>query len=187
MRYVLEASVAVASRRSNEPGHPDARRRCMPLFAGTHSPDRTPDRRLTFAESPSCAGEAQRRNRDDERQRSDEGDTMDARGGASGAGGMAGERSATGGLRAPARRGRAAAALWRKQLGMEVGGPSNPRVRSRLVPVTVTVRAAAEGSVAAPLVLVVEERRPSGDPGGVVTTTAAWVGELLATLRGPRA
>jgi predicted nucleic acid-binding protein len=34
VRYVLDASVAVAALRSNEPGHPDALRRCMPLFAG---------------------------------------------------------------------------------------------------------------------------------------------------------
>ena len=34
MRYVLDASVAVAALRSNEPGHADALRRCMPLFAG---------------------------------------------------------------------------------------------------------------------------------------------------------
>ncbi len=34
MRYVLDASVAVAALRSHEPGHSDALRRCMPLFAG---------------------------------------------------------------------------------------------------------------------------------------------------------
>lgn len=34
MTYVLDASVAVAALRRNEPGHPDALRRCMPLFAG---------------------------------------------------------------------------------------------------------------------------------------------------------
>jgi predicted nucleic acid-binding protein len=35
MRYVLDASVAVAALRANEPGHADALRRCMPLFAGS--------------------------------------------------------------------------------------------------------------------------------------------------------
>lgn len=34
MRYVLDASVAVAALRKTEPGHVDALRRCMPLFAG---------------------------------------------------------------------------------------------------------------------------------------------------------
>ncbi len=34
MRYVLDASVAVAALRSGEPGHADALRRCRPLFAG---------------------------------------------------------------------------------------------------------------------------------------------------------
>jgi len=34
MTYVLDASVAVAAMRSTEPGHADALRRCMPLFAG---------------------------------------------------------------------------------------------------------------------------------------------------------
>lgn len=34
MRYVLDASVAVAALRSHEAGHGDALRRCMPLFAG---------------------------------------------------------------------------------------------------------------------------------------------------------
>jgi predicted nucleic acid-binding protein len=34
LRYVLDASVAVAALRSGEPGHADALRRCMPLFAG---------------------------------------------------------------------------------------------------------------------------------------------------------
>lgn len=34
MKYVLDASVAVAALRSSEPGHADALRRCMPLFAG---------------------------------------------------------------------------------------------------------------------------------------------------------
>jgi predicted nucleic acid-binding protein len=34
MRYVLDASVAVAALRRKEPGHAAARRRCMPLFAG---------------------------------------------------------------------------------------------------------------------------------------------------------
>ncbi len=34
MRYILDASVAVAALRSTEPGHADALRRCMPLFAG---------------------------------------------------------------------------------------------------------------------------------------------------------
>ena len=34
MKYVLDASVAVAALRSTEPGHADALRRCMPLFAG---------------------------------------------------------------------------------------------------------------------------------------------------------
>jgi predicted nucleic acid-binding protein len=34
VRYVLDASVAVAALRKTEPGHVDALRRCMPLFAG---------------------------------------------------------------------------------------------------------------------------------------------------------
>ena len=34
MRYVLDASVAVAALRHGEPFHADALRRCMPLFAG---------------------------------------------------------------------------------------------------------------------------------------------------------
>lgn len=34
MRYVLDASVAVAAVRSGEPAHADALRRCLPLFAG---------------------------------------------------------------------------------------------------------------------------------------------------------
>ncbi len=34
MRYVLDASVAVAALRSGEPCHVEALRRCMPLFAG---------------------------------------------------------------------------------------------------------------------------------------------------------
>jgi predicted nucleic acid-binding protein len=34
VRYVLDASVAVAALRSNEPSHQDALRRCTPLFAG---------------------------------------------------------------------------------------------------------------------------------------------------------
>jgi predicted nucleic acid-binding protein len=34
VRYVLDASVAVAALRSNEPFHADALRRCMPLFGG---------------------------------------------------------------------------------------------------------------------------------------------------------
>jgi predicted nucleic acid-binding protein len=34
MKYVLDASVAVAALRSTEPGHAAALRRCMPLFAG---------------------------------------------------------------------------------------------------------------------------------------------------------
>lgn len=34
MRYVLDASVAVAALRSGEAGHGDALRRCMPLFSG---------------------------------------------------------------------------------------------------------------------------------------------------------
>ncbi|HEY6461456.1 MAG TPA: type II toxin-antitoxin system VapC family toxin [Polyangiaceae bacterium] len=34
MRYVLDASVAVAALRASEPHHADALRRCMPLFAG---------------------------------------------------------------------------------------------------------------------------------------------------------
>ena len=34
MKYVLDASVAVAALRATEPGHADALRRCMPLFAG---------------------------------------------------------------------------------------------------------------------------------------------------------
>jgi hypothetical protein len=35
VRYVLDASVAVAALRSVEPGHAQALRRCMPLFVGT--------------------------------------------------------------------------------------------------------------------------------------------------------
>ncbi len=34
MRYVLDASVAVAALREGEPSHEAALRRCMPLFAG---------------------------------------------------------------------------------------------------------------------------------------------------------
>ena len=34
MRYVLDASVAVAALRNTEPLHAEALRRCMPLFAG---------------------------------------------------------------------------------------------------------------------------------------------------------
>jgi predicted nucleic acid-binding protein len=34
MRYVLDASVAVAALRNREPFHTEALRRCMPLFAG---------------------------------------------------------------------------------------------------------------------------------------------------------
>lgn len=34
MKYVLDASVAVAALRANEPSHADALRRCLPLFAG---------------------------------------------------------------------------------------------------------------------------------------------------------
>ena len=34
MKYVLDASVAVAALRPTEPGHAAALRRCMPLFAG---------------------------------------------------------------------------------------------------------------------------------------------------------
>jgi predicted nucleic acid-binding protein len=34
VRYVLDASVAVAALRANEPFHGDALRRCLPLFAG---------------------------------------------------------------------------------------------------------------------------------------------------------
>ena len=34
MTYVLDASVAVAALRDGEPGHREALRRCMPLFAG---------------------------------------------------------------------------------------------------------------------------------------------------------
>lgn len=34
MRYVLDASVAVAALRKTEPLHGDALRRCMPLFSG---------------------------------------------------------------------------------------------------------------------------------------------------------
>jgi predicted nucleic acid-binding protein len=34
MKYVLDASVAVAALRTTEPGHADALRRCLPLFAG---------------------------------------------------------------------------------------------------------------------------------------------------------
>ena len=70
---------------------------------------------------------------------------------------------------------------WRKQLGMEVEGP---RVRATLLPVT--VRGAVEEGVGAAVVLVVKdagrlEIREMSSP------TAAWVGELLTTLRGPRA
>jgi hypothetical protein len=74
---------------------------------------------------------------------------------------------------------------WRKQLGMEVEQASSPRQRSTLVPVTVTVRGGAEDGVGAALVLVVKD-------GGrleireLSSMTAAWVGELLGTLRGPR-
>ena len=34
MTYVLDASVAIAALRGGEPGHREALRRCMPLFAG---------------------------------------------------------------------------------------------------------------------------------------------------------
>ena len=34
MKYVLDASVAVAALRASEPLHADALRRCLPLFAG---------------------------------------------------------------------------------------------------------------------------------------------------------
>jgi predicted nucleic acid-binding protein len=34
MTYVLDASVAVAALREREPGHREALRRCLPLFAG---------------------------------------------------------------------------------------------------------------------------------------------------------
>lgn len=34
MRYVLDASVAVAALRRSEPGHASALRHCLPLFAG---------------------------------------------------------------------------------------------------------------------------------------------------------
>jgi predicted nucleic acid-binding protein len=34
MKYVLDASVAVAALRRNEPGHASALRHCMPLFTG---------------------------------------------------------------------------------------------------------------------------------------------------------
>jgi predicted nucleic acid-binding protein len=34
VKYVLDASVAVAALRDKEPLHRDALRRCMPLFAG---------------------------------------------------------------------------------------------------------------------------------------------------------
>ena len=34
MKYILDASVAVAALRKTEPSHVDALRRCMPLFAG---------------------------------------------------------------------------------------------------------------------------------------------------------
>jgi predicted nucleic acid-binding protein len=34
LTYVLDASVAVAALRAAEPGHADALRRCLPLFAG---------------------------------------------------------------------------------------------------------------------------------------------------------
>lgn len=34
MKYVLDASVAVAALRASEPFHADALRRCLPLFAG---------------------------------------------------------------------------------------------------------------------------------------------------------
>lgn len=34
MKYVLDASIAVAALRKSEPGHAAALRRCMPLFSG---------------------------------------------------------------------------------------------------------------------------------------------------------
>lgn len=34
MRYVLDASVAIAALRKTEPSHKDALRQCLPLFAG---------------------------------------------------------------------------------------------------------------------------------------------------------
>lgn len=34
MKYVLDASVAIAALRDTEPSHKEALRRCMPLFAG---------------------------------------------------------------------------------------------------------------------------------------------------------
>ncbi|MGH7895677.1 MAG: type II toxin-antitoxin system VapC family toxin, partial [Candidatus Binatia bacterium] len=34
MIYVLDASVAIAALRASEPGHHEALRRCLPLFAG---------------------------------------------------------------------------------------------------------------------------------------------------------
>jgi hypothetical protein len=75
---------------------------------------------------------------------------------------------------------------WRKQLGMEVEQTSSARLRSTLVPVTVTVRGVAEHGVGAALVLVVKDAGRL-EIREVSSTTAAWVGELLTTLRGPRA
>ena len=72
---------------------------------------------------------------------------------------------------------------WRQQLGVDAVAPP-PRVRPTLVPVTVRGGAADAAEVALVLelddVARVEVREVS-------SATAAWVGVLLATLRGPRA
>jgi len=74
---------------------------------------------------------------------------------------------------------------WREQLGMGVEQTSGPRLRSTLLPVTVTVRGVAENGVGAALVLVVKDAGHL-EIREMSSSTAAWVGELLATLRGPR-
>jgi len=70
---------------------------------------------------------------------------------------------------------------WRKQLGLEVVRPLAPR--ARLVPVT--VREVSEDAGGAPLVMVVDGARL--EVRAVTATTAAWVGVMLGTLRGPSA
>ena len=73
---------------------------------------------------------------------------------------------------------------WRKQLGAEVERAATPRARAALVPVT--VRGLADEGGGAAFVVVIEG-------GGqlevreVSATTAAWVGVMLATLRGSSA